>query len=95
MTGLAKYEKIRPIGQGAAATVYLYRNLVDGKEYALKEIDLDNMSSKDKKAAQGEVMILKVLKGPTIVEFYENFSRGNNITIVLEYCSEGNLNELI
>lgn len=91
LTGLAKYEKIRPIGQGAAGTVNLYKNIVDGKEYALKEIDLFNMNSKDKKAAHGEVTFLKVLKGPTIIKFHENFSHGNSIFIVMEYCSKGNL----
>lgn len=69
----------------------MYRNIVDGKEYALKEIDLYNMNPKDKKAAHGEVTFLKVLKGPTIIKFYENFSHGNSIFIVMEYCSKGNL----
>lgn len=73
----------------------LYKNIVDGKEYALKEIDLFNMNSKEKKAAHGEVTFLKVLKGPTIIKFHENFSHGNNIFIVMEYCSEGNLDQLI
>ena len=95
LTGLAQYEKIRPIGQGAAGQVSLYRNIVDGKEYALKEIDLFNMNAKDKKAAHGEVTFLKVLKGPTIIKFHENFSHGNSIFIVMEYCSKGNLDQLI
>ena len=67
LTGLAKYEKVRPLGQGAAGCVSLYRNVIDEKHYALKEIDLYNLSGKDKKAAHGEVMFLKVLKGPTII----------------------------
>ena len=95
LTGLAKYEKIRPIGQGAAGQVTLYKNIIDGKEYALKEIDLYNMQQKDKKAAHGEVTFLKVLKGPTIIKFHENFSHGNSIFIVMEYCSKGNLDQLI
>ena len=91
LTGLAKYEKIRPLGQGSAGCVSLYRNIIDNKEYALKEIDLYNMNNKDKKAAYGEVTFLKVLKGPTIIKFHENFKHGNSIFIVMEYCSEGNL----
>ena len=49
------------------------------------------MNAKDKKAAHGEVTFLKVLKGPTIIKFHENFSHGNSIFIVMEYCSNGNL----
>ena len=91
LTGIAKYEKIRPLGQGSAGYVSLYRNKLDDKEYALKEIDIQNMNAKDKKAAHGEVTFLKVLKGPTIIQFHENFSHGNSIFIVMEFCSEGNL----
>lgn len=53
------------------------------------------MQQKDKKAAHGEVTFLKVLKGPTIIKFHENFSHGNSIFIVMEYCSKGNLDQLI
>ena len=53
------------------------------------------MNAKDKKAAHGEVTFLKVLKGPTIIKFHENFSHGNSIFIVMEYCSNGNLDQLI
>ena len=96
LTGLAKYEKIKPLGKGSAGCVSLSRNVLeDGKEYALKEIDLYNMNAKDKKAAHGEVTFLKVLKGPTIIKFYENFTHGNSIFIVMEYCSKGNLDQLI
>ena len=79
------------MGQGAAGCVSLYRNVMDGKQYALKEIDLYNMNAKDKKAAHSEVTFLKVLKGPTIIKFHENFSHHNSIFIVMEYCSNGNL----
>lgn len=36
--GLFKYENIRPLGKGAAGSVNLVRNKLDGKEYALKSI---------------------------------------------------------
>lgn len=75
--------------------VNLWRNIQDGKKYALKEIDLYNMSRKDQKAAHGEITFLKVLRGPTIIKFHENFQHGNSIFIVMEYCSEGNLDQLI
>jgi len=38
--GLFKYEKIRPLGKGAAGEVVLVRNKLDNKEYALKAINL-------------------------------------------------------
>ena len=47
VTGMRKYEKIRPIGQGAAGSVSLYRCRTDGLQYALKEINLNFLSEKD------------------------------------------------
>jgi len=38
-----------------AGSVSVYRNLVDGLEYALKEIDLTYLSEKDRKSAHKEV----------------------------------------
>ena len=50
-TGLAKYEHLRRIGKGTAGSVSVYRNVIDGEEYALKEIDLTFLSDKDKRSA--------------------------------------------
>lgn len=50
-TGIAKYEHLRRIGQGMAGSVSVYRNVIDNEEYALKEIDLQYLSDKDKKSA--------------------------------------------
>ena len=57
----------------------------------MKEIDLYNMNQKEKRAAHEEVNFYKVLKGPTIIKFHENFSHGMSLFIVMEYCSRGNL----
>lgn len=59
--GLFKYENIRPLGKGAAGSVNLVRNKLDGKEYALKAINLVYLSEKDKKSSENEVQFLRVL----------------------------------
>jgi DNA-binding response OmpR family regulator len=53
--GLFKYENIRPLGKGAAGSVNLVRNKLDGKEYALKTINLTYLNEKDKKSAENEI----------------------------------------
>ena len=55
LTGIAKYEHLRRIGQGMAGAVSVYKNVEDNEEYALKEIDLTYLSEKDRKSAQNEV----------------------------------------
>ena len=95
LQGIEKYERIRPVGSGAAGIVSLYKSRIDGKEYALKEIDLSSLSTQDKKSARDEVQFLRVLRGPTIVKFYESFNHESSIFIVMEYASRGNLEQAI
>lgn len=83
------------MGSGAAGIVSLYKSRIDGKEYALKEIDLSSLSTQDKKSARDEVQFLRVLRGPTIVKFYESFNHESSIFIVMEYASRGNLEQAI
>lgn len=53
--GLSKYEKIRPLGKGAAGEVELVRSKTDGEQYALKTINLLYLTEKDRKSAENEV----------------------------------------
>lgn len=78
-----------------AGSVSVYKNVVDGLEYALKEIDLTYLSDKDKKSAQNEVQFLKVLRGPTIVKFWESFVHSQKIYIVMEFATQGALSSQI
>ena len=73
----------------------MYKSKVDGLLYAVKEIDMTFMSEKDKKSAQNEVQFLRVLKGPTIVTFYESFTNKKSIFIVMELAVRGNLETAI
>ena len=93
--GLSKYERIRPLGKGAAGEVELVRSKVDGEQYALKTINLIYLTEKDRKSAENEVQFLRVLQGPTLVKFIESFIENNNVYIVMEYAENGNLGQLI
>ena len=52
---------------------------------------MSSLSSADKKKAQDEAQFLRVLRGPTIVKFYESFNNQSSLFIVMEYASKGNL----
>ena len=73
----------------------LYKNKIDGKLYAIKEIVIQDLDPRDRKAAQNEMSFTKVLKGPTIIQFYESIYTENSIFIVMEYASKGNLDQAI
>lgn len=95
LTGLEKYEKIRPLGRGAAGEVYLYRSFIDGRQYAIKEINLFGLDAKDRQAAYSEITFLKVLSGPTIIKFHENFNTNESIFVVMEYAAKGCLEQAL
>lgn len=61
LQGLDKYEFIRPIGKGTEGIVSLQRNIIDGEEYAIKEIDMTFYNDRQKQQVQNEREFLKVL----------------------------------
>ena len=93
--GLARFEELRLLGRGAAGTVNLIRSKRTGDQFALKTMNTQYMSEKDKKGAECEVEFLRVITGPTIIKFYESFVENQEIFIVMEYAEGGSLAQLI
>jgi len=92
---LAQYQPLRLIGKGAAGSVNLVKNTSNGQYYALKTIELKLMSPHERKLAENEVTLLKVLNGPTIIHYYEHFTENDTIYIVMEYAEGGSLSDRI
>ncbi len=92
---LNQYQPIRLIGKGAAGSVNLVKNTATGEFYALKTIELKLMSPHERKLAENEVTLLKVLNGPTIIHYYEHFTENETIYIVMEYAEGGSLSDRI
>lgn len=93
--GLHKYEIIRYVDGGATGTINLVRNKHDGEQYALKQINLAYLSEKDKQNVENEILLLKVLSGPTLIKFVESFNDRGSKYIVMEYADGGNLGNKI
>lgn len=53
------------------------------------------LSEKDKQNVQNEILLLKVLSGPTLIKFIESFSDKDSQYIVMEYADGGNLAQKI
>lgn len=58
---------------------------------ALKQIKLDFLSDKDKQNVENEILLLKVLTGPTLIKYIEDFKEKGCMYIVMEYADSGNL----
>ncbi|XP_052004336.1 serine/threonine-protein kinase Nek5 [Xyrauchen texanus] len=88
-----QYEVIRQVGQGAFGKALLVRQKHgdDAMRYVIKEINLRQMSPRDKESSRKEVSLLSRMKHPNIVAFYKSFHDSNNLYILMEYCDAGDL----
>ena len=81
------------IGIGGSSEVYLgnYR----GTEVAIKKLKISEFNEKNLKEFEREVSSLLILRHPNLVLFMGAITEINNISIITEFCSGGNLFELL
>ncbi|KAI8818905.1 kinase-like domain-containing protein [Fimicolochytrium jonesii] len=91
------YESLNVIGSGSFGLIRKVRRKSDGKIFARKEIDYRKMSERERKQLVAEVNILRELRHPHIVRYYErHVDKGNSmIYIIMEYCEGGDLAAVI
>ena len=65
---------------------------VDGKQYAMKKINVSRMSPKECREAMNEISVLSALtKHPCIVTYRESFIDKGMLCIVMDYCEGGDV----
>ncbi|CAD8042830.1 unnamed protein product [Paramecium primaurelia] len=81
------------IGEGAYSVVYKVKRQEDNSDYALKKVNLTNLSDKEKQNALNEVRILASIKNPYIISYKEAFIdvNSNSLCIVMELADNGDL----
>jgi NIMA (never in mitosis gene a)-related kinase len=91
LSGIKAYEKISNLGDGGFGHVDLVKKKATGQLFALKRIDMQLLNDRERKNAENEATLLKVLVGPTIIRYYEQIFADNQLVIVMEYAQGGNL----
>ena len=86
-----KDEKSAVLGSGATSTVRIIEHKVTGTKYALKTIKLNRVAKAELKALFKEVEIMKKLDHPNIIRVVETFKDFNNLHIIMEMCTGGEL----
>ena len=94
---MENYKFICQIGKGNFGRISKIMRKSDQKVLIWKELDYGLMSEKEKEQIVSEVNILRELKHPNIVRYYDRIidKKNSRIYIIMEYCEGGDLNQLI
>lgn len=85
-----EYEEIKDIGAGAFGQVFLVRRKSDNNLFVMKKV-----KKTDSKKEEKEIVILKKLDHPYIVQYIGSFYEGTKLCIVMELMNKGDLKRLI
>ncbi|CAL8317882.1 unnamed protein product [Merluccius merluccius] len=91
------YEVLYTIGSGSYGKCQKIRRKSDEKLLVWKELDYGTMGETEKQMLVSEVNLLRELKHPNIVRYYDRIIDRTNTTlyIVMEYCEGGDLSSLV
>jgi len=90
---MENYCKLGDVGKGSFGSVSKIKRLSDGKVLVWKELNYGRMSEKEKQQLVSEVNILRELRHPNIVRYYDRLidKEKSKIYIVMEYCENGDM----
>lgn len=88
-----QFKIISNLGDGAYSKVYKVKRIIDGNLYALKMVEMRNLSDKEKDNAINEVRILASIDHQNIISYKEAFidSKSDTLCIVMELVDNGDL----
>ena len=86
------YDKKDLIGRGAFGEALTVKRLSDGEIFIMKKEKIDVI---EKRKRKDEVNALKRCSHQNIVQYVDDFIDENYSRIIMEYCSEGDLNKYL
>ena len=91
------FQEVKLLGRGNYGNVYKVRRERDGKVYALKTINIQQLSPQELQDSLNEIRLLASFRSPFITRFYESFydDYSDRLCIVTEYAPLGDLGHLI
>ena len=88
--GPNSFEKVRLLGKGDVGKVFLVREKLSNKLYAMKILNKKEMIERNKiKRALAEQEILATSNHPFIVTLYHSFQSKDHLYLCMEYCMGG------
>ena len=90
-----QYECIKWIKSGGFGKVFLAKEVSSNKEFAIKEISVQNFSNEELYNISREYMILKEMSHNNIINFHTFYTYNNKFYTVMDYARGGELSKLI
>lgn len=87
------YELKSELGKGAFSVVYRCSQKKTGQDYAVKVLDVRNMSEKDRTKIDREIKICRELTHPNIVRLHSNIKTVTNYYLIFDLVTGGELFE--
>ncbi|CAD8110148.1 unnamed protein product [Paramecium sonneborni] len=94
---LKDFQILQELGEGAYSKVFKIKRIADQQEYALKKVNLQFLSDKEKQNALNEVRILASVRHANVIQYKEAFleEQSQTLCIVMEYADDGDLYQKI
>ena len=93
---LENFEILSKLGDGAYSVVYKVRRKEDKQIYALKKVNMSNLSKKEKKNALNEVRILASISHQNVISYKEAFfDETGFLCLITEFADSGDLYQKI
>ena len=94
---MENFEIISKLGSGGFSKVYKVKRKIDNQIYALKKVQILNLSEKQKLSSLNEIRVLASIKNKYIINYKEAFLDEKDCTLclVMEYADKGDLEKRI
>ena len=93
---IKRYKKGKFLGKGGFGRVYHLEDLESHQVFAAKQIPKSTLANlRNRQKLMTEIKIHKSLSHPNIVKLVHHFEDFENVYILLEYCSERTLSDLV
>ena len=92
---IGEYIILSKLGSGSYGVVYKVEKMSDHNVYVIKQIPLDNLTSKQIYEVKQEAKILASINSIYVVRYYDSFEENNSLNIVMEYCDGGDLSKFL
>lgn len=87
---------ITPLAKGGMGNVFKAVRRADNRIFALKQVNLNKMSTVDRQTAIDEARVLAQLNHPHVIKYYDSFiDSEKNLNILMEYAAGGDLANIL